>query len=414
MLTKEEKKQYSEDWMLKNYNPVQMSIKIRCETDDSSQKHHTPYLLCNEIILQLAEHTDSSFWDDSNILVLYNVEFIYNLIYEFGVKPENITFWSDSCGRNKFVFKHFKVNILEDNLFELMRKNKVGENIMKKQFDVVIGNPPYQGQQKNYLPGKGCSAGNLWDKFMRFSMDGLVKKDGYVCLVHPGLWRKPEHKLLDLVKQKDLIYLEMHSDNDGNKTFKAATSYDWYVIKNQKYNGKTIIKDYDGNVFEIDLKNCSFIPNCNFDFIQKLLAKKDEEKCEVILSHSSYDPRKKWMSKIESDEFKYPCVYSLTQKNGLELRYSNTKDKGHFGVKKVIMHWMGSYIDAIVDDKGQYGMTQWAFGIEILNKEEGEKIKQSIKSSKFKKVWNAIEWYSGNQEWRVFKYFKKDFWKDFV
>jgi len=103
----------------------------------------------------------------------------------------------------------------------------------------------------------------------------------------------------------------------------------------------------------------------------------------------------------------------LTQQDGLKLNYSLTNEKGHFGIPKVIIP-ISKYTEAFVDDKGEYGICQFAFGIGIDSKEEGEQIKKALESDKFKKVWEAIEWIYNGKEWRVFKSFKKDFWKDFV
>ena len=59
-------------------------------------------------------------------------------------------------------------------------------------------------------------------------------------------------------------------------------------------------------------------------------------------------------------------------------------------------------------------MTQLTFGIKIDSKEEGEKIKEALMSEKFQKIWRATQWLSMTREWRIFKYFKKDFWKEFI
>ena len=42
---------------------------------------------------------------------------------------------------------------------------------------------------------------------------------------------------------------------------------------------------------------------------------------------SAYEPRKKWISKIETKEFKYPVVHS-TPKDGHRFVWSNKNDNG--------------------------------------------------------------------------------------
>ncbi len=164
---------------------------------------------------------------------------------------------------------------------------------MKKQFDVVIGNPPYSKDGKTKYRKKdlgGTKGAILWHKFARISV-GHMKENGYLCLVHPGGWRKPKHKLLQEFKKRNLLYLEMHERSDGNSTFGSNTAYDWYVVKNEKYGGKTIIKDSSGMSFTIDLSKYDFIPNCEFELINSLIAKGDEETCPVI-HNSKYSTNK--------------------------------------------------------------------------------------------------------------------------
>jgi hypothetical protein len=69
-------------------------------------------------------------------------------------------------------------------------------------------------------------------------------------LVHPALWRKPEHKLFNILRD-NLIYLEIHSSKDGIKTFSAETRYDWYIYS-KKHNGKTIVK-FEDDIIELEI-----------------------------------------------------------------------------------------------------------------------------------------------------------------
>ena len=60
----------------------------------------------------------------------------------------------------------------------------------------------------------------------------------------------------------------MHNVDDGIKTFKCSTRYDWYVLeKKEKYNN-TIIMDEESKLNVIDIDDWKFIPNKMFDTIQ--------------------------------------------------------------------------------------------------------------------------------------------------
>lgn len=278
------------------------------------------------------------------------------------------------------------------------------------KFDCVIGNPPFQAVKRRTTGAKtGMCGTTLWDKFFEIAVN-LCKEDGIISLIHPGRWRKPENKLLEVVRDMDLEYLEIHDLEDGIETFGVSTGFDWYVLKNREYSGKTKIVDVNDKTNEIDLREWGFIPNSDFNLIKDSMAGPKDQKCEVLFSHSAYETRKKWMSKIKTDKYKYPCVYGLTMGAGLKIHYSSVNNKGHFGVPKIIIP-MSKYTDAYVDYEGNYGMCQFAFGIRIDSREEGEMIKTAIMSDEFKDVWRAIEWIYNGKEWRAFKYFKKGFWR---
>ena len=116
-----------------------------------------------------------------------------------------------------------------------------------------------------------------------------------------------------------------------------------------------------------------------------LTMKEDDEKCEVLHSESLYEIRKKWMSKEKSDEYKYPCVYTINSKSEIKHRYSS-KNNGHIGIKKLM--WSNGRIKSIgsvIDKEGKYGLTQFAYG--IVDKEENlENIKKAFDSNKFRRL----------------------------
>ena len=278
----------------------------------------------------------------------------------------------------------------------------------KRKFDVIVGNPPYQSGDE-----KSAVSSQLWDKFVAKAFS-ICKEGGYISLIHPSPWRKPESKLYDEFRNRQLKYLEIHNQQDGLKTFNCATRYDWYILKNEKgNNSKIIVKDENEEEISINMYEWDFLPNCNYLLFDKIMAKEGEEKCEAMYSYDC-DVRKPWMSKIQTKEHKYPCVTMMTKAIPITLFWSNTKDKGHFGIPKVIINLTGATLCYLIDDKGEYGMTQWTFGIKIDSKEEGEKIKEALMSEKFEKVWKASQWLSMTREWRVFASFRKDFWKEFV
>ena len=118
------------------------------------------------------------------------------------------------------------------------------------------------------------------------------------------------------------------------------------------------------------------------------------------------------MSDSEDEQHKYPCVYSMNQ-NGIVYKYSNNKSKGHFGVKKVIIS-KGRHPYPFYDKNGNFGMTENSFAIQVSSDEEGNGIVTALNTNKFKELLKSTKWGSFQIDYRMFKYFKKDFWKEFI
>ena len=240
----------------------------------------------------------------------------------------------------------YQLNIYEGDSLELDYNKQFGIN----KFNIIMGNPPYQDNSGN----KGLGH-TLWTKFVELSINNLLCINGYLVFVHPSLWRQIDHKIQKIITNKQIIYLEIHNEKDGFKTFSANTRYDWYLLQNIIYEYNTIIKDEDGIISKININKLRFIPNNNFNIIYKLTC--SENKVNIIHSESKYEPRQKWMNSIKTDIFKYPCIYSIKKNNTPSFKYSSLNDKGHFGISKVI--WASGATGFIIDKNGEYGMTQW-------------------------------------------------------
>lgn len=310
------------------------------------------------------------------------------------------------CGLDEldFEFNNYTGDTLELNIEDKLNING---------FNMICGNPPYNSS------GDTATGNTIWQDFTKKALSEWLIPNGYLLFVHPPGWRKPNTergkftKMFDLMtKQNQMLYLEIHGIKDGQKVFNCGTRYDWYLIEKTNQYKNTIIVDECGKQNEINLSELSWLPNSNILEINKILAKNDDERCPIIQSMSAYEPRKKWMSSIQSQEFKYPCVHS-TPKAGIRYMYSKVNDRGHFGVSKVIFGESGIY-KPVIDMDGKYGMTQGAMAIQVDNLEEATFISKVIESDKFDKVIQSCIFSSFRIDWNIFKEFKKDFWKEFI
>ncbi len=279
-------------------------------------------------------------------------------------------------------------------------------------FDVVVGNPPFQAP-KDIGSGRNRKTlgSDIWSKFVEVSVE-LCKDRGYIALIHPPLWRKPGHRIWPLLTNYKIKYLSIHNQKDGQNTFDAATRYDWYVVQKSRPSGATTVRDELGGISQIVLNQWEFLPNYNYWEFDSILAAPGEEVCEVLYSRS-YASYKKYMSETQSSKNKYPCVYGMYKDGTHKYLYSSLNSEGHFGIPKVIIS-CGRYPYPHIDMEGRYGMTENAFAIKVDSLSEAENIKKAIQTYRFKNIITCSKWGTFRIEWRMFKYFKKDFWKEFV
>ena len=133
---------------------------------------------------------------------------------------------------------------------------------------------------------------------------------------------------------------------------------------------------------------------------------------KVIHDYSLYETRKPWISKVKTDTFIYPCVYTISQSKGIQCYYSSEKKEGHFDIPKVI--WSNGKSIPIVDEKGIYGMTQFSYAIEDTPKNLPF-IQQALQSKSFLQLMNYCKINQSHRyNYKVISLLKKDFWKEFL
>jgi 16S rRNA G966 N2-methylase RsmD len=336
---------------------MKMTQYLKWKEDLSKGEVFTPIGLVKEMLDKIPDEVwrnpNATFLDPCMGKGTFLLEIVRRLVYIYGYTEDDAK--SRVYG---YDIRVKYINHLQRRGLKNVRHKDFLNEIIEMEFDVVLGNPPYT---------KDVGGGNsvpLWDKFIEKSFI-VCKENGYISLIHPNGWRNIKgsfKKLQKLILSKDIKYLELHSTEDGQMVFGVTTPFDVYVIKNTNQTSKkTIVKDYDGVVSNQDLSKLEFIPNSKFDIIKSLLASDEEEKVEVI-EDSSYHHQREYVSSNLDNTYQYPCVYSVYKDGSFNLKYSSRNDKGHFGKSKLILG-NGANPTVFMDVEGDYGMTQFAFGI---------------------------------------------------
>ena len=333
---------------------------------------------------------------------------VENMIYVCELQPKNMFLWL--CAIDPW--DTYNLNIYCGSFLSEGFDKHMKEVWGVDKFDVIIGNPPYQELKKGFNKSQP-----LWNLFVKKSIDYL-NEDMYVCFIHPSGWRNVDGIYKDvqiLLKNRQILYLSIHNEKDGLKTFGMDTRYDFYCLKNTKCGDfKSTIKSQDGEIIKVNLSKLEFIPNSSLNSVFSLMAKDTEEKTEVLYSRSSYGTDKNHMKKTYSDEYKYPCVYTVAKGDGISLFYSSINDKGHFGIPKLI--WSNGRIISVgsfIDENGDYGLTQFSYA--IVDKVENLKnIKKAFDSKEFRSLMESCAVGDMVINRKIIATFRKEFWKEFL
>jgi hypothetical protein len=192
---------------------------------------------------------------------------------------------------------------------------------------------------------------------------------------------------------------------------------DLYVIEKKLKYKNTVIVDELGNKEELNLSDWEFIPNYNFDIIKQILKNKNVNNqntngIQILYNSTLYERRKPYVKEQKTETYKYPIVHSINKK-GIIFSYTDQKTRGHFGTSKVILG-LGRNQYPVNDYDGKYGMSLLTFGIPITSKKQGDDIVRAINTNEFKEIIKATKWTAFQTDWRMFKYFKPDFYTHFL
>ena len=276
-----------------------------------------------------------------------------------------------------------------------------------KTFDVIVANPPYQSPKN--LTYKGSSGKRtLWDLFVKHALEMSTPKTGILGFITPSNWRRPEHELWTLLRER-LLYLHIYGKSAGIEHFHVQTRFDIYVFSQDPHLGPIpLLVDEDGNRHEREIvaKQWAFLPNGMYKSIQRLLVPK-EQGIQVIYHSSLYDARK--LTKKPTARFSYPIVHTLNQ-HGMGLLYASERDPTQF-VPKVILN-VNEKQYPVNDWQGKYGMSQLSFGIPIRTKKEGERWLSCLQTPLFQDIIRLTKWASFQTDYRMFGYFRPDMCSD--
>jgi tRNA1(Val) A37 N6-methylase TrmN6 len=395
----------------------------------------TPLSLVEEMMTSLTKYANKTFWSNPNIKILdpaagignfpliaykklmeglrkviQNEEkrrqhIFENMLYMVELNPTNV-----KQIKKMFNYKDYKLNIIQGDFLASSTHEKMKKTweMQELKFDMVMGNPPWQDSVQGKRKGGYGGKKPLWEKFVKVILPDFIKPNGYLVFIHPPSWRKPGHDLWELMSNYQMLYLNINGETQSKQVFKVNQRYDWYILKTSLKNIQTTINDELNDTIKIYMKRWPFIPNYHFPLVRKLIASTGEKTCVVLYNTKYHTQNKELMSLKKSNKHKYPCIHTMNNE-GIGLSYAK-EDKGHFGIPKVILSF-GRYQYPFNDYKGERCMTQITYGIVSSGKKECDEIMEAFKKDTFKDLIKATKWSTFITDWRMFTYFKRNFWE---
>ena len=302
----------------------------------------------------------------------------------------------------------YKLNIFPKSFFDYKETD----------FDIIMGNPPYNPPKK-----EGKSTGNsIWQHFVMKSFY-MLKEKGYLVFVHPPGWKKPTNEIFkeeQFLNHKDQVKMQVRQGQvwqvlkeKGNFSFiytndqksKAVEhinhfpAVDFYVYQKGGKRSKCDTKNiFNGQIIEskgVEINyELSFLPNLltkeSLQIFTKVLNKNDTK-----LNLTRYRSGKGFSTVKKNHKYTYLYIYnSKLERN---YQYSDIYDK-NIDMNKFILNWQGgieSYICDYIDYSEKLGVFDKVMYDEVPNKKMGNKLIKLFNSELIKFIFYITQYASG-------------------
>lgn len=135
----------------------------------------------------------------------------------------------------------YKINLYQGDFLKLNpsedRKKDEGETWPEnwpKQFDIIVGNPPYNSGGIKSHTGEQLGEKNetIWPSFIVKSFD-LLKLNGYLVFINPLSWLKKSHSLHNTLLEKHIIWMKLWDNIKSLATINGKIPISLFVLQNK-------------------------------------------------------------------------------------------------------------------------------------------------------------------------------------
>lgn len=317
-----------------------MTQYLKWKSDSSKGEVFTPIeLVCNilnKIPDEVWKNPNATFLDPCMGKGTFLLEIVRRLVYIYGYTEDD----SKSRVYGYDIRVKYVNHLTRRGLKNVRHKNFLNE-VINMEFDVILGNPPYQINSKE----SNKRAEKLWTKFIGKS-NGLLKDGGILSFVTPTSWlsgskniSKGSYGVMDLFLENNLTYIE--------KGFKfenvSIDTHYWIMKKNSNYTNTIVFDSNTNEIKTINLRNGFFPSDLNNEktsIIEKIF---NMDSFDWIPATSMYT---KWRKGATNEETNVNTILTYVKGGNYEntqFAYFSKECKPELNsVKKVIIPLSGA------------------------------------------------------------------------
>ena len=256
----------------------------------------------------------------------------------------------------------YNLNIYEGDTL----KFNPSEIFNSDQFDIIIGNPPYNKGGIRSHTGKQLGEKNetIWTKFIEKSFEWL-KPNGYLTFINPLSWLRKSHSLHNTMLEKHILWMKLWDNSQSKGMINADIPLSIYVLQNKLNSDKNKTKIISqlkrrqlNNTSEEYLNKEYSIPLAHHSIFNKLINFIESENLKLDFNKKTVKPSDKTKNQVLPTKHTLKDMWAVdtyTIDDGIKVKKTK-ENHPHASLRKLIIANKSSFIGAFIDE-GKLSLT---------------------------------------------------------
>lgn len=256
----------------------------------------------------------------------------------------------------------YNLNIYEGDTL----KFNPSEIFNSDQFDIIIGNPPYNKGGIRSHTGKQLGEKNetIWTKFIEKSFEWL-KPNGYLTFINPLSWLRKSHSLHNTMLEKHILWMKLWDNSQSKGMINADIPLSIYVLQNKLNSDKNKTKIISqlkrrqlNNTSEEYLNKEYSIPLAHHSIFNKLINFIESGNLKLDFNKKTVKPSDKTKNQVLPTKHILKDMWAVdtyTIDDGIKVK-KTTENHPHASLRKLIIANKSSFIGAFIDE-GKLSLT---------------------------------------------------------